>query len=161
MLRNEEEKKKKMKNCLEILDTLGIEYWTEPSGWHKCKCGTHHDTSPSLRIAPDGSYWRCMVCGDDGGKGDAIALYRWFDPTATFSQAVAAVDGETNKDPFLATLARLMAHKEQGDADIGPHLFARCLRSGLLTLEQLDDVLASDDPTTTMILMLDEKRRLM
>jgi hypothetical protein len=148
-----------MMTCIDVLDMLGVEYWTEPSGWHKCCCLVHSDHTPSLRIAPDGSYWRCMVCGDDGGKGDAISLYRWFTPSATFYQAVTAVEGNVNQDPFLSTLVRLMAPKEQDDADLGPYLLARCMRDGLLTLEQIDDALAAEDTTTALIIALDSKRR--
>jgi hypothetical protein len=149
-----------MKSCFDVVMENGGIIEKESGGWSKTLCPRHGDRTPSLRIAPDGSYWRCMVCGDDGGKGDAISLYRWFTPSATFYQAVSAVEGDANHDPFLSTLTRLMTPHEQDDTDFGPYLLARCMRDRLLTLEQIDDALASEDTTTTLIIMLDSKRRM-
>lgn len=136
-----------MKTCKEVADEYGATIQYEPNGWGKMLCPRHHDTDPSLRIAPDGSHWKCMVCKRGG---TAIQLRRWL-TGCSFEDAVRDVmDGESG-DPLLAYHLRGAPAQV---SDLPQRMLAWGMRYSVLTRADVDDILNSDEPGAAIGLLL-------
>lgn len=132
-----------MKTCIDIAEENGFDIQYEPNGWGKILCPRHGDRSPSLRIAPDGSHWKCMVC-DRGGR--EIGLVMWLTHCSVTDAIKSVSDGEQG-DPVLNYYLRRQ-HPEDGA--VLQHVAAWAIRYSLLTPGQLDDILFSDCPEAAL-----------
>ncbi len=136
-----------MKTCIDIAEEHGFAIEYEPSGWGKICCPRHDDRSPSLRISPDGSHWKCMVC-DRGGR--EVGLVMWL-TGCSVAAAIDDVSAGEQGDPMLNYYLRQpSAH---GDRTL-QHVAAWAVRYSLLTPAQLDDILFSGCPETSLSMLL-------
>ena len=137
------------KTCVDIAQDAGATLITESNGWHKMRCPRHDDHDPSLRIAPDGSHWKCMVCGRGG---DAIELHRWIHGSV-FDVARAHVFVDVgSRELVLDGMTREQGEGAQADT---AHLFALLLRDGVLNADDADAILLADDPQRALQSVLD------
>lgn len=110
----------------------------------KTICPRHDDRSPSLRIAPDGSHWKCMACQRGGA---AVSLVRWI-TGASFEDAVKEVmNGEQGDPVMLFALQQVRTDDDSLPARIG----AWAIRKKVLTQEQVDGIMMGDRPELTLM----------
>ena len=138
-----------MKTCIDIAEEHKISLHQDANGWYAGICPRHEDTQPSLRIEPDGEYWVCMGCHKGG---DAIEMVRWL-TGASFRDALAFVsDGERTHQAWMD---RITAPRPSPRSS--PSLFVALMRTGVLTHEDADEILAAENPEETLEILLDRK----
>lgn len=132
------------KTCLDIAAEFGIALIRESTGWWKGLCPIHSDHIESLRLAPDGSHWRCMACQHGG---DSIELYRFLTGCSfEDAQNMCAIKQDIATTLFGMLQPRDMEYEAELD-------IAFCLKHALRTgvpLEAIDQALGGEYPCNSL-----------
>lgn len=137
----------KVKSIITIAAESGILLSQESNGWYKTTCCRHQDEHPTLRIAPDGSYWLCFACRKGG---DVTAFVRWCNPALSNDEALKEVYGDSEIDWAVLKALESNGNNDYDDEERGAMLLMQVLKFNLLDKESVDMILLNEHSTALL-----------
>lgn len=137
----------RVKSIIDIAKENGTLLIQESNQWYKTECPRHSDEHPTLRIAPDGSYWLCFACRKGG---DAAAYVRWCNPALSNDEALKEVYGDSNVDWSLLKALESNGNNDYDDEARGAMLLMQALKFNLLDKESVDMILLNEHSTALL-----------
>ena len=136
-----------MKDCITLAKEFGVDLKREGNGWYVGLCPKHNDTHPSLRIAPDGSHWKCFPC-NKGGDNISLARFLW---DLNYYDALERVHEEGDG----SIIQNMITRNESKIVTENPYLLTEAYK--ILSPEEIDQCLMNENPTEALRLALSRK----